>query len=170
MAEEEPGEPEEELSEIKMIMEKEKARSVIHGQCTKATMIQKLTADTTSEAIHDKAGAMVILKLIKKTCYKFEAQQFPALAAVSAATALCKTKQGDLTTNIKWLEQFDNLSTMAEACGATAKLPGITEYIMARDYNGIEVEDLTDIQLSDVKTKTTNMTLATIYIKNSNLG
>eukprot|EP00536_Pseudo-nitzschia_multiseries_P004998 jgi/Psemu1/11501/gm1.11501_g len=183
--EDEPaGDLEENLSEIKMIMEKEKVRryiikllsyqdnmkkmySVIHGQCTHA-MIQKLTADATFEGIQEAStDAISILKLIKKICYKFEAQQFPALAA---APALYKTKQGSLTTKIEWFEQFDNLSTVAEACRATAKLPGITEYIMTRDYGGIEVEDLTDMQLTDIGTKTTNMTLATIYIRNLNHG
>eukprot|EP00536_Pseudo-nitzschia_multiseries_P017505 jgi/Psemu1/51155/gm1.51155_g len=131
----------------------------------------KPTANATFEAIQANADATGILKLIKKICYnKFEAQQFPALAAVRAAAVLYKTKKGDLTTNIEWFEQFDNLSTAAEACGPTAKLPGITEYIMARDYGGTKAEDLTDMQLTDNKTKTTNMTLATIYIENSNHG
>eukprot|EP00536_Pseudo-nitzschia_multiseries_P000236 jgi/Psemu1/516/gm1.516_g len=130
-----------------------KMYSVIHGQSTNA-MIQKLTADTTFEVIQEDADTVGILRLIKKICYKLKAQQFPALAAVHAAPALYKTKQADLMTNIEWFKQFKNLSTAAEACEVTAKLPG----------------SLWDAQLTGIETKTTNMALATVYIKNSNHG
>eukprot|EP00536_Pseudo-nitzschia_multiseries_P018170 jgi/Psemu1/54399/gm1.54399_g len=78
--EEEPKEPTDKLSKIKLITEqaqrynnRRKMYSVISGQCS-------------------STNAIGILKFIKKICCKYEAHQFPPLTAVQAITALCVPK------------------------------------------------------------------------------
>eukprot|EP00536_Pseudo-nitzschia_multiseries_P001630 jgi/Psemu1/283155/fgenesh1_pg.21_\ len=108
-----------------------KVYSVIHGQCIEA-MIQKLSANSEFEAVQNKANNVIgMLKLVKKICYKYEAQQeFPPLLTAERATmALYRTKQGDLVLGINWYDQFDNLVTVVTACTASISLPRETHCI-----------------------------------------
>ena len=79
--------------------------SVVHGQCTDA-MIQKIGTHREYQTVQLKADVIGLLTIIKQICYKYEAQQFPPLAAIRSLMALIKTKQGDLMADTKWYEQF----------------------------------------------------------------
>eukprot|EP00536_Pseudo-nitzschia_multiseries_P010341 jgi/Psemu1/25629/gm1.25629_g len=107
--EEEPKDPEKgkTMSEVKIIKlckyytsGMKKMRSIIHGKYSDA-MLQKLNANPDFEKkLQDGTDTVRIFDLIKKICYKFEAQQFPPLVAIQATATLYKTKRGDLTASI----------------------------------------------------------------------
>eukprot|EP00536_Pseudo-nitzschia_multiseries_P000097 jgi/Psemu1/282088/fgenesh1_pg.2_\ len=121
--------------------------------------------------VEDAADAIGILKLIQKICYKYEAQQFPPLAAVCATIALYNAKQGNLTTDIELHDQFENLVTAAKGCcGSVLYLPRIAKYTLERDHGGIGLSRLMADDQKDVKEKVSDMAKVTLYIENFNHG
>eukprot|EP00536_Pseudo-nitzschia_multiseries_P010213 jgi/Psemu1/25345/gm1.25345_g len=99
-------------------------------------MVQKLASNLDFSKIQRQSNEMIkLLKLIKKICYKYGAQQLPPLSAARATIVLYESKQGDLVSNIDRYEQFDNLVTATTACGASVCLPGVTDYLLKRNHN-----------------------------------
>ncbi|VEU38525.1 unnamed protein product [Pseudo-nitzschia multistriata] len=142
-----------------------KMYSTIHGQCTDA-MIQKISADTSFTSVQDENDAIGLLRIIKKICYSYEAQQFPPLAGVRAIMNLYRQTQGEFTSDIEWYEQFENLLTAAAACGGELHVPGVDNYIINRDYGGEMPKEEETRRI--IRKKALELTQATIYIENAN--
>ena len=108
------------------------------------------------------------MKIIKKICYNYQAEQYPSLSTVRALVKAFTFKQTDMMSDIEWSEEFDNTITAAEACGASFQFPGVVSYVLEMDHSSLTYDQLDPAKQADVMAKAKTLALSTLYMENSN--
>ena len=144
--------------------------SIVYGQCTD-TMKQKLETLPAFVPIKEKQdheSAILLLDLIKSTCYNFEAEKNKVLAAIQTQKKAMSWRQSEWSTIAEYNDQFMNQARVSEACGGTFKLPGVTEIVLKDKNCGVVVSELNPTAKKALKNEVRGQVLTILFIDNAN--
>ena len=153
--------------QVKYEQDMKKLYSVVHGQCTDA-MKRKIQTQSGYQTVSDTSDSIGLMKIIKKICYNYQAEQYPPLSTVRALVKAFTFKQTDMMSDIEWSEEFDNTITAAEACGASFQFPGVVKHVLDADHSSLKLEQLDVAKQTEVMAKARTLALSTLYMENSN--
>ena len=139
----------------------------VKGQCSE-DIKQVLTGQSDYLTAERDFDTLQLLRIIQRIAYNHRADQYQPYAIMMAMKTAFLTRQGDDTSNADWFEQFKNIVVAVEACGGSFIFPKIQERIREAHYPGISSDQLTKKQKDNADVITRELSLATLYIMNSN--
>ena len=141
--------------------------SVILDQCSD-DMMEQIDGQPGFALIKEQDNAIGLLTIIKKICFNYSAEKFMPLSAVIAMQAAYTVRQPETMPAVEWHEHFKNLITTAEACGGSFVIPGVSDMLKEQQFPDTSFVFLTDVERNKFKESVRQLTLATLYVRNSN--
>ena len=141
--------------------------NTIKSQCSER--IKQVLAGQTDYLETDRDfDTLRLLRMLQRIAYNHRADQYQPYATLMAVKTAFLTRQPDDMSNSDWYEVFKNLIIAAEACGGSFLFPKIVEKIQKEQYPGVPLLKLTPSQKENVDIMTRELSLATLFIMNSN--
>jgi hypothetical protein len=142
-----------------------KTYSLVLGQCTDLLQ-SKLKQQNAWEAISEKQDAIALIGLIKTITFRFEDQKFLPLALYQSKAHLYNLRQGDMT-NTDYLQRFQNLVDVATAYNGQLHDQAIVDIVTERLHPSASYDSLNADQKRVVQTASSELYLATMFIRQS---
>ena len=112
--------------------------------------------------------SLSLMRILQRIAYNYRADQFPPFAVLMAMRNLFLTRQGDDVSDAEWYEQFKNLVIAADACGGHFAFPGIKNYVKESQFPDMAEDEITDADRKIIQRDARELSLATLYVINSN--
>ena len=139
----------------------------IKGQCTDS-MKQVLSGEADFASAEKTFDTLKFLRILQRIAYNHRADQYQPYAIMMAMKTAFLTRQGEETSNADWYEQFKNTVIAAKACGGSFLFPKMCQLVRNEQYPGIPLDKLTETQKVNADVITRELSLATLFIMNSN--
>ena len=108
------------------------------------------------------------MELIKIICYNFEAEKNKELADIKTKKKAMIWRKSEGSTIVDYNDQFMNRERVAEACGGTFQLPGVTARVLKEKHIGFAISKLESTAKKELKNEVRKMVPAVPFIENAN--
>ena len=137
----------------------------IKGQCTE-NMKQILSGMVNFASAEKMFDTLKFMWIIQHIAYNHRANQYQLYAIMMATRTAFLTQQGEETSNADWYKQFKNTVIVAEALGGSFLFPKMCQLVQNKQYPGIQLEKLTEVQKMNVNIISRELLLPTLFIMN----